>query len=134
MSLPKEFTVGSPEGGGNLPALGFGTFSPNSVPIPDIKDAVVYALRQGIQYIDTAFMYGSGDAEKAVGLALSEWEGQRRDVWLTTKLSVLLNLLASDKTYDTVCGRANCHHSPKDVAGAAALSMKNLDVEYSSCP
>lgn len=88
MSLPSYFDLDGLQGKGKLPAVGFGTFSPTSVSIPDIKSHVLYALAKGYRHIDTAFMYANGDAEKAVGLALSEWDGRREDVWVTTKLFV----------------------------------------------
>lgn len=88
MPSAKYFALDGPKDMGRLPAIGFGTFSPTSVSIQDIKTHVLYGLRNGYRHIDTAFMYGNGDAEEAVGLAISEWEGQRKDVWITTKLFV----------------------------------------------
>jgi diketogulonate reductase-like aldo/keto reductase len=43
---------------------------------------ILAALKHGFRYIDTAEMY---DSEESVGEALSEWEGKKEGVYITTK-------------------------------------------------
>src|SRR5271169_4732667 len=51
------------------------------------KDAAIAALRRGLElgltHIDTAEMYGSGEAERIVGAAI---QGRRDDVFLVSKV------------------------------------------------
>ncbi len=89
MPLQKEFALANAPGSVTIPALGLGTFQPSPAPLQVVKTAVLHALRAGYRHIDAAFAYDNGEVEKAVGLALREWEGRREDVWITTKLYVL---------------------------------------------
>ncbi|OAQ92832.1 alcohol dehydrogenase [Purpureocillium lilacinum] len=104
-----SFPIGSH--GRAIPSIGFGTFQPDVNPTHDVADAVLRALHAGYRHIDTAWMYGDGDAERGVGEALRRWGGPREDVFIVTKL-------------------ANAHHKPEDVLPALELSLKNLGVEY----
>ncbi|KAJ6441129.1 alcohol dehydrogenase [Purpureocillium lavendulum] len=108
-SSASAFPIGSH--GRSLPAIGFGTFQPDSNPSNAVADAVLRALEAGYRHIDTAWQYGDGDAERGVGEALRRWGGPREDVFIVTKL-------------------ANAHHKPEDVLPALELSLKNLGVTY----
>jgi aryl-alcohol dehydrogenase-like predicted oxidoreductase len=52
----------------------------------DSKDAIIEALEEGINWIDTAHAYGFGVAEQIIGEVLSEW---KEDVIIATKCGVL---------------------------------------------
>ncbi len=78
------FVVG--QNGRQMPAIGFGTWQPESQPASIVKDAVINALKLGYRHIDTALLYGDGLSEQAVGDALREWGGSRGEVWITSKL------------------------------------------------
>ncbi|KAI0010394.1 putative alcohol dehydrogenase [Xylariaceae sp. FL0662B] len=105
----RSFPIGS--NGRRLPAIGLGTFQPDPAPPEVVEQVVKDALHAGYRLIDTAFMYGDGVVEKAVGNAIREWGGPREDLWITSKL-------------------ANAHHDPQDVGAAVDLSLKNLGLEY----
>lgn len=79
-----SFSIGSH--GRAIPSIGFGTFQPDVNPTHDVADAVLRALHAGYRHIDTAWMYGDGDAERGVGEALRRWGGPREDVFIVTKL------------------------------------------------
>lgn len=72
--------------GRELPAIGLGTFQPDAAPASVVEEAVVEALKAGYILIDTAFMYGDGAVERAVGQGLRKWGGPREDVWIVSKL------------------------------------------------
>ncbi|KAM3511075.1 hypothetical protein MY11210_005302 [Beauveria gryllotalpidicola] len=91
--------------------MGFGTFQPDDNPQDGVTEAVLRALEAGYRHIDTAWMYGNGEAERGVGEALRKWNGKREEVFIVTKL-------------------ANAHHKPTDVEAALELSLKNLGLDY----
>ena len=89
-------------------AVGLGTWS-----IRDYERAfetLVYALTHGIDNVDTAEMYGNGEAERFVGRVIGEVG--RDNVFLTTKM--LPSHLASKD----------------EVLRAARSSLKRLNVDY----
>ncbi|KAI0163253.1 putative alcohol dehydrogenase [Pestalotiopsis sp. NC0098] len=103
------FAVGS--NGLRLPAIGIGTFHPGPISPDAVRKAVLDALNAGYRMIDTAFLYGEGMVERAVGEAIREWDGSREDVVIISKL-------------------ANAHHRPEDVGPAIDMSLQNLGVDY----
>ncbi|MFC1790393.1 aldo/keto reductase [Patescibacteria group bacterium] len=56
----------------------------SQINIPEAIKTVRFGIDQGINYIDTAYPYHSGESEKVVGLALQN--GYRKKVKLATKL------------------------------------------------
>lgn len=72
--------------GAKIPSLGLGTVNPPEK-MPQTKDAVKHAVKNGYRLIDTAWMYGS---EPYIGEALQELfeEGvvKREDLFITTKV------------------------------------------------
>ena len=76
------------------------------------RQQVVKALQQGIDagltHIDTAEMYGSGEAEKVVGEAI---RGRRSDVFLVSKV------LPYNASYDATLAACNA-------------SLKRLETDY----
>lgn len=66
-----------------LPVLGEDM---SKVNIPEIKRMIHHAIDQGVNYIDTAYIYHQGKGEEAVAKALEG--GYREKVYLATKLPV----------------------------------------------
>ncbi|WJW70239.1 aldo/keto reductase (plasmid) [Candidatus Chlorohelix allophototropha] len=77
-----------------------------------------YALDQGLNFFDTADMYGVGRNEELVGKAI---KGQRSKVFLATKFG---NQRAADGAFLGVNGR------PEYVRSACEASLQRLGVEY----
>lgn len=72
-----------------LPLLGFGCMrlplnSDGSINTIAASDMVDYALKNGINYFDTAYMYHNGQSESFIGEALKKYP--RESYMLTTKL------------------------------------------------
>lgn len=67
-------------GGGDW-GMGWGNQSEN-----DSKAAIIEALEEGVNWIDTAHAYGFGIAEEVIGKVLSDWKGA---VIIATKCGVL---------------------------------------------
>ncbi|KAJ3481319.1 hypothetical protein NLG97_g7850 [Lecanicillium saksenae] len=109
MSADATFTMGAEEA--TIPAIGFGTFQPDHNPESEVTKAVLQAIEVGYRHIDTAWMYGNGEAERGVGEAIRRWNGKREELFIVTKL-------------------ANAHHKPVDVAAGLELSLQNLGLDY----
>jgi aryl-alcohol dehydrogenase-like predicted oxidoreductase len=77
-----------------------------------------YALEQGINFLDTADMYGVGANEELVGKAL---KGRRDQVVLATKFG---NVRGKDGSFKGVNGR------PEYVREACEASLRRLGVDY----
>jgi aryl-alcohol dehydrogenase-like predicted oxidoreductase len=77
-----------------------------------------YALEQGINFLDTADMYGVGANEELVGKAL---KGHRDQVVLATKFG---NVRGKDGSFKGVNGR------PEYVREACEASLRRLGVDY----
>jgi aryl-alcohol dehydrogenase-like predicted oxidoreductase len=76
-----------------------------------------HALERGIDFLDTADMYGVGRNEELVGRAIANRRGQ---VFLATKFG---NVRGADGSFRGVCGR------PDYVRSACEASLKRLGVE-----
>ena len=81
-----------------LTAIGFGAwaigggnwdFAWGAQEDSDSIAAILHALELGINWIDTAAIYGLGHSEQVVGRALREWRGQRPHIF--TKCSMCWN-------------------------------------------
>ena len=46
-------------------------------------DTLLYAFQRGINFVDTAELYGSGHSEEVIGRALREWRGGK--IYVATK-------------------------------------------------
>ncbi|QOL50279.1 aldo/keto reductase [Massilia litorea] len=71
--------------GEQVPVLGLGTWHMGERPAnrQDERDAIRYAIDNGMTVIDTAEMYGDGAAEELVGEALA---GRRSEAFIVTKV------------------------------------------------
>jgi aryl-alcohol dehydrogenase-like predicted oxidoreductase len=78
---------------------------------------VRHALDRGVDFLDTADMYGVGRNEELVGRAIA---GRRDEVFLATKFG---NVRGEDGSFKGVCGR------PDYVRSACEASLKRLQVE-----
>ncbi|RAP51718.1 MAG: aldo/keto reductase, partial [Methanosphaera sp. rholeuAM130] len=86
-----EYRV-SPRNGEEISLLGFGAMrlktNGTNVDMPMAREQIKYAIDNGINYIDTAYLYGngSGSNEKALGEIIEEL-GYRDRVYLSTKMN-----------------------------------------------
>jgi aryl-alcohol dehydrogenase-like predicted oxidoreductase len=76
-----------------------------------------HALDQGVDFLDTADMYGVGRNEELVGRAIA---GRRDEVFLATKFG---NVRGEDGSFQGVCGR------PDYVRSACEASLRRLKVD-----
>lgn len=82
----------------------------------DLLDAVRVAVEQGVNFFDTADVYGLGKSEETLGKCLKSVRG---DVHIATKFGVRIE---NGKTfYD---------NSPQWIAQAVERSLKKLDTDY----
>jgi predicted aldo/keto reductase-like oxidoreductase len=79
--------------GWDVSILGFGAMrlptmenDPSKINEPEAIRMIRHAVDNGVNYVDTAYMYHNGDSERLVGKALKD--GYREKVHLTTKLPV----------------------------------------------
>lgn len=77
-------------GGHGISPLGLGTYGIGGMNSADRShdsehvEAIKFALKNGITFIDTAEMYSAGHSEELVGRAISDFP--REDVYITTKV------------------------------------------------
>jgi len=82
-----------------------------------------HALDQGVNFLDTADMYGVGRNEELVGRAIG---GRRGEVFLATKFG---NVRGSDGSFRGVCGRPDYVREACD-ASLARLGVETIDLYY----
>jgi uncharacterized protein len=89
-------------------AIGFGTHRVFES-VPEHQEALLLALRKGCNLIDTAFGYGGGESERAVGNAVNELvrtgELRREQVVVMTKLSLGVKGLTLEAQLETSLAR-----------------------------
>lgn len=79
-----------------------------------------FALDQGINFLDTADMYGMGHNEELVNRAIRSWSGKREDVIIATKFGIVREPGQYDRSIN---GR------PEYVKEACEKSLKRLGIE-----
>ncbi|XP_034637598.1 aldo-keto reductase family 1 member C3 homolog isoform X3 [Trachemys scripta elegans] len=98
--------------GNKIPALGFGTYSPDAVQKSKCEEATKVAIEVGFRHIDGAFVYGT---EEEVGRAIHEKiaDGtvKREDIFYTGKLG-------------------STFHRPELVRNCLEQSLKKLKFDY----
>uniref|UniRef100_A0A8C3IYK0 NADP-dependent oxidoreductase domain-containing protein n=2 Tax=Chrysemys picta bellii TaxID=8478 RepID=A0A8C3IYK0_CHRPI len=98
--------------GNKIPAVGFGTYSPDAVQKSKCEEATKVAIEVGFRHIDGAFVYGT---EEEVGRAIHEKiaDGtvKREDIFYTGKLW-------------------NTFHRPELVRSCLEQSLKKLKFDY----
>jgi aryl-alcohol dehydrogenase-like predicted oxidoreductase len=82
------------------------------------------ALELGINFLDTADMYGSGDNEELVGRAIA---GRRDQVFLATKFGNVRR--KDDPSYRAISGRPEYVHQACD-ASLKRLGVASIDLYY----
>ncbi|MED1916674.1 aldo/keto reductase [Bacillus thuringiensis] len=82
------------------------------------KDLVRAAINHGVNFLDTAFFYGTGRSEELIGEVIKE-AGKRHELILATKGG--LTLVGNDVTMD---------NSPAYLKQAAEDSLKRLQTDY----
>uniref|UniRef100_A0A674I085 NADP-dependent oxidoreductase domain-containing protein n=1 Tax=Terrapene triunguis TaxID=2587831 RepID=A0A674I085_9SAUR len=87
MELDKDHCIKMNDGN-KIPALGFGTYSPDEVQKSKCEEATKVAIEVGFRHIDGAFIYGT---EEEVGRAIHEKIAdrtvKREDIFYTGKVS-----------------------------------------------
>lgn len=76
--------------GAKVSLLGFGCMrfplKNNSIDMAKVQEMVDRAYESGVNYYDTAYVYGDGDSERAIGKALSKYP--RESYYLADKLPI----------------------------------------------
>src|SRR5215470_14927458 len=78
-----------------LPSLGLGTYldEPDDAADANYTEAILLALRSGINVLDTAINYRHQRSERNIGAALAQWisssQGKRDEIFVCTKAGYL---------------------------------------------
>ncbi|MGD9402373.1 MAG: aldo/keto reductase [bacterium] len=107
------WAIGGPWGDGNHP-LGWG-----EVDDEESVRAIHAALERGVDFFDTANVYGTGHSERVLGRALS---GRRTEVVIATKFNAVF-----DETARKVTG---VDTSPAGIRAALEDSLRRLNTDY----
>ena len=102
--------------------LGFGNWVNSEVYSPEMEEITYQCMKKcydaGINFFDTAELYGNGTAEKVFGNCLKKMNLSRKDYVLSTKLIRCGN------------GVNDCMLSRKHIIEGLTESLKRLQVEY----
>jgi aryl-alcohol dehydrogenase-like predicted oxidoreductase len=97
----------------------------------DSIDALLHAYEQGINFVDTAEMYGSGHSETVVGESLRRWSGSR--IYVATKIQPT-EWPSADDDSPPMAGRYPAWHLRKGVDLALErLGLERLDLLQLHC-
>ncbi|XP_075753286.1 estradiol 17 beta-dehydrogenase 5-like isoform X2 [Pelodiscus sinensis] len=98
--------------GNKIPAVGFGTYSPDEVQKSKCEAATKVAIEVGFRHIDGAFVYGTEEeVGRAVHEKIADGTVKREDIFYTGKL-------------------ASNFHRPELVRSCLEQSLKKLQFEY----
>ena len=90
-----------------------------------------HAFEQGINFVDTAEMYGHGRSESVVGRALKEWRGSR--IYVATKVQPTV-WPSPDEDHPQMGGRYPSWHLRQAVEGSLErLQLECLDLLQLHC-
>lgn len=89
----------------------------------DSKAAIHKALDLGVNFIDTALVYGNGHSEKIIGKVLKERKEKRENIYIASKIPPLMWIpQANSRAKDAF---------PKDhIINSLEQSLKNLQTDY----
>ncbi len=85
-------------------------------------DTLLYAFEKGINFVDTAQMYGKGHSEEVVGRALKQWKGEK--IYIATKAQPVVWPSVEDDD-PQMRGRFPAWHLRANVEA----SLRRLDVD-----
>lgn len=85
-------------------------------------DTLLYAFEKGINFVDTAQMYGKGHSEEVIGRALKQWKGHK--VYIATKAQPVV-WPSIEEDDPQMRGRFPAWHLRANVEA----SLRRLDVE-----
>ncbi|NCN11551.1 MAG: aldo/keto reductase [Leptospira sp.] len=103
-----------------LGLMGMSEFYGSSDDAESIK-TIHHALDKGINFLDTADMYGQGHNESLLNLAIQSWSGSREDIFICTKFGIQRS--ATDPKARAINGR------PEYLKQACDASLKRLGIE-----
>ena len=89
---------------------------------PQSVDTLLYAFNKGINFVDTAELYGGGHSEEVIGRALREWKGGK--IYVATKAQPTA-WPDPDEDHPSMRGRYPAQHLRDNVE----KSLKRLGVE-----
>ena len=110
--------------GRDVSPIALGCMSLGSDKLEQSKATVQRAYELGINFFDTADVYGRGDSETVLGTILKEMNPPREDVFIATKCGIVFQGMKSDydyKAYDL---------SPQYLKASCEASLKRLGLEY----
>lgn len=105
-------------------ALALGCMSLKPEKLAESKATVRKAYELGINFFDTADIYGRGDSETILGESLKEMGVPREEVFITSKCSIVFRGMNPDydyKAYDL---------SPRYIKASCEASLKRLGMDY----
>lgn len=92
---------------------------------------LLHAFEQGINFVDTAELYGKGHSEEVIGRALKAWNGQK--IYVATKAQPVVWPEKTDSN-PTMRGRYPAWHLRKHVnASLKRLSVERIDLYQLHC-
>jgi aryl-alcohol dehydrogenase-like predicted oxidoreductase len=113
--------------GWNISEVAFGAWQLGGQWGPVDDDASVAALlgayERGINFVDTAEMYGSGHSEEVVGRSLREWTGER--IYTATKVQPIAWPKPSEND-----PRIGIAYPPEYLRAQVEASLRRLDVDW----
>ncbi|XP_033019448.1 aldo-keto reductase family 1 member C3-like isoform X10 [Lacerta agilis] len=86
MALSKDRGI-TMNDGNKIPILGFGTYTPDTVPKSKVEEATKIAIELGFRHIDSAYVYQTEEhVGRAVRAKISDGTIKREDIFYTGKL------------------------------------------------
>ncbi|XP_074925721.1 aldo-keto reductase family 1 member C3-like isoform X1 [Chelonoidis abingdonii] len=111
MEFDKDYCIKMNDGN-KIPAVGFGTYSPDAVQKSKCEEATKVAIEVGFRHIDGAFVYGTEEeVGRAVHEKIADGTVKREDIFYTGKLG-------------------STFHRPELVRSCLEQSLKKLKFDY----
>ena len=94
-------------------------------------DTLLYAYEQGVNFVDTAELYGKGHSETVIGRSLKEWRGDK--VYVATKAQPIV-WPSPDESNPDMRGRYPRWHLRENVeASLKRLGVERIDLYQLHC-